>query len=75
VNDPKRDTPMTIRLSHEEHEVLRLLSAWWCSQGKIDRPDKIAGLRRMLRMVKPPSESSPLALELRQAYQKMVDSD
>lgn len=68
-------SPMTVRLTEDEHEFLRLLSAWWCSQGKIDRPDKASGLRRMLRMIKPPSEQSPLALELRQAHDRLSNPD
>jgi len=67
-------TPMTVRFTDEEHEFLRLLAAWWCAQGKSPKPDKSVALRKMLRMVKPPSEQSPLAEELRKAYEIMLES-
>lgn len=67
-------SPMTVRFTDEEHEFLRLLATWWVSQSKIPRPDKVAALRKMLRMVKPPTENTPLAKELRAAHEKMISS-
>jgi len=66
--------PMTVRFSEEEHEFLRLLAAYWCSGSKIAKPDKVAALRKMLRMVSPPKEQTPLGAEIRSAHEKMMRS-
>lgn len=66
--------PMTIRLSEEEHEFLRLLSLYWVAMGKIDKADKVAAIRKMLRMVNPPPGDTPTARQLRVAHEKMVAS-
>ena len=65
-------SPMTVRFNPEEHEFIRLLAVWWCNQSKIAKPDKVSALRKMLRMVKPPDENTPLGKELRDAHAKMM---
>lgn len=65
---------MTIRLTEEEQEFLQLLANYWCAQGKISRPDRVSALRKMLRMVKPPDDISPLGRDLRAAHEKMMST-
>lgn len=68
-------TPMTIRLTAEEHEFLAALGGWWFTQGKIDEPSKVATIRRLLRAVTPPAnDPSPLAKQLRAAHAKLFET-
>lgn len=65
---------MTVRFNDTEHEFLATLASYLCVQNKIDRPDKAAALRRILRMVAPPQDQTPMAKQLRTLHEKLIES-